>query len=130
MKTTLNPRGMQPVSSNGNTKASARSKLTVQEVENLLTFIRTHRKEYSNKTEGFKAALQATGLSAKILASSTAVHRYYAKAGLSEEIKLKRKYTRRQPGAAAEVHVNFCPNCGCNMQAVAMGIAMATNTQK
>lgn len=32
---------------------------------------------------------------------------------------------RKSKKRAVEVMVNFCPNCGCNLHAVAMGIAMA-----
>ena len=37
----------------------------------------------------------------------------------------KRKYLRR-PKPVMTVHVNFCPNCGCNLHAVATGIALAS----
>jgi len=52
------------------------------------------------------------------------VLRQRANGSLSETEKPKRKYTRRQK-VEQHVHVNFCPNCGCNIHAVATGIAMA-----
>lgn len=44
----------------------------------------------------------------------------------SEAVRAPRKYTRRQVEPVThEVCVNFCPNCGCNIHAVATGMAMA-----
>lgn len=36
----------------------------------------------------------------------------------------KRTYTRKKK--QLEVAVNFCPQCGCNLHAVAMGMALTT----
>jgi len=35
----------------------------------------------------------------------------------------KRKYNKKPKHAV--VAVNFCPNCGCNLHAVAVGLAMS-----
>ena len=113
---------------NGAGKKAHRSHLTEVEVEAILAFIRDNRLKFSTKSACFAAALEAAGAAGKILPNSTAVNRYFAKAVAVEAmpVTLKRKYTRRAPAPAEQhIHVNFCPNCGCNMQAVATGIAMA-----
>jgi len=102
-----------------------RSNLTQEEASNLVGFIREKRSQFGTKAECFAAALAAAGATDKITNNSTAVNRYFAKAGVVADAP-KRTYTRKQTSAAPQhVHVNFCPNCGCNMQAVATGIAMA-----
>lgn len=104
-----------------------RSNLTQEEAGTLVSFIREKRGQFDNKAKCFTAALAAAGATGKITNNSTAVQRYFAKAGAMAELP-KRTYTRKQTSAAPQhVHVNFCPNCGCNMQAVATGIAMAAH---
>lgn len=108
-----------------------RSHLTDDEVTTLLVYLNAHRDEYTNKTSCFRAALEATHLAGRIQASSTAITRYFDKAdalkngGIAAE-PAKRKYTKRQvKPVAQEIRVNFCPQCGCNIHAVATGMAMA-----
>ena len=55
---------------------------------------------------------------------------HYFKRALGTEPKAKRPYTRRSKPQAAvpepvEQKVNFCPNCGCNIHNVAMGMVLA-----
>lgn len=111
----------------GSLKPHPRSLLAPNEVEAVVGFIRTRKDEYPTKTACFHAALEETGVAGKIVENSVAVQRYFKKAELDngQEPKPKRKYTRRQQPAAHQVHVNFCPNCGCNLHAVATGMAMA-----
>ena len=105
-----------------------RSNLTQEEAGNLVGFIREKRNQFDTKAACFAAALTAAGATGKITNNSTAVNRYFAKAGAMAALP-KRAYTRKEKQPVVrEVHVNFCPNCGCNMQAVATGIAMATIT--
>lgn len=114
-------------------KKHFRSILTNAEVEAVLTFLNTRRNEFPSKLACFRASLEAIGADKRMIISSGAATRYFQKAdALSKNgaavpaVPAKRKYTRRpaQP-VAHEVHVNFCPNCGCNIHAVATGMAMA-----
>lgn len=106
-----------------------RSHLSAEQTDAIVSFIRQNQSRFSNKTACFNEALEAAGATGRIISNSTAVNRYFAKAEAvpSAEAPAKPKYTRREKQPVTrEVHVNFCPNCGCNMQAVATGIAMAT----
>jgi len=112
---------------NGTLVATTRGNLLAGEVDKIVAFIQAKRGDFTNRTRCLEAALQATGLNGKIKVNSSSVTRYYQKAdhsGSPEVEKVKRKYTKKQP-APQHIHVNFCPNCGCNMQAVATGMAMA-----
>ena len=110
----------------GHLTAVGRSKLTRAEIQSLVDFIRAKRNEFANKTACFSAALEVTGLNEKIKCSSTSVQRYFIKAGESAEDSPKRKYANRKPAAVEhEIRVNYCPNCGCNIHAVAKGMATA-----
>jgi hypothetical protein len=107
-----------------------RSHLTHAEVGSIVGFIRERRDQFPNKTACFTAALESAGVRDRISNNSTAVNRYFAKAETettaAPATPQKRKYTRRQPVVVQqEIHVNFCPNCGCNIHAVARGIAAA-----
>jgi len=106
-------------------KKNYRSLLTNAEVSQVIEFIRQRQGEYPTKLACFREALKSVGAEKRMLISSGAATRYFQKAGASPELA-KRKYTRRQAQPVAhEVHVNFCPNCGCNIHAVATGMAMA-----
>lgn len=117
---------------NGNlVAAGSRYHLGVVDTKVLVSFLREHHKEYATHQACFTAALEAIGLRDKLKNNSGAVARYFAKALNTR--KVKRKYAVRQPQARSqasvvqEVKINFCPNCGCNIHAVATGIAMATH---
>lgn len=107
-----------------------RSHLSGEQTDAIVSFIRQNQTQFSNKTACFNKALEAAGATGQIISNSTAVHRYFAKAKAptaTGDAPVKRKYTRKEKQPVTrEVHVNYCPNCGCNMQAVATGIAMAT----
>ena len=127
MKTTLKPKTEH--SGVVRLQPATRVRLAPEESGALVEFIRTNRGRFPTKMACFSEALKSTGIAGKIKPSSTAVDRYFHKADADPSLpRQKRKYTRRQP-AATEVHVNFCPHCGCNLQAVATGIAMAQNTK-
>lgn len=101
-----------------------RSKLSPDEVQNIVGFIQTRRERFPSKQACFTAALEHAGVADKIVNNSVAVQRYFDKA--EEAAPVKRKYTKRQQKPVQhDIHVNFCPNCGCNIHAVAMGIASA-----
>jgi len=110
-------------------KKNYRSLLTNAEVSQVIEFIRNRQSEFPTKLACFRAALKSVGADKRMIISSGAATRYFQKAGqtgASTEAPAKRKYTRRQVQPVAhEVHVNFCPNCGCNIHAVATGMAMA-----
>lgn len=107
-------------------KSHPRSRLSGDEVSNLVGFLRDRQGEFQNKTACFRAALEATGLSGKIKDNSTSVKRYFERAENGEGTRPKRKYTRRQQmPVIQDIHINFCPNCGCNVHAVATAIAQA-----
>lgn len=103
-----------------------RSHITHAEADSLIGFIRDRQGEFPNKTACFRAALEANGLAGRLSDNSTAVSRYFAKAESSAPAQ-KRKYTRRQQQQPViqNIHINFCPNCGCNVHAVATAIAHA-----
>lgn len=135
MKTTLKSKtehsGVVRQQPNGELKAvqGTKPRLAPEESGALVEFIRLNRERFPTKAACFSAALESTGIAGKIKSSSTAVDRYFHKAETDPGLpRQKRKYVRRQP-AATQVHVNFCPHCGCNLQAVAMGLAMALNTK-
>lgn len=100
-----------------------RSKLAPEEVEGIVGFIQNRRDRFPSKQACFTAALEHVGVSDKIVNNSVAVQRYFEKANAAAPAK--RKYTKRQKPVQHDIHVNFCPNCGCNIHAVAMGIASA-----
>lgn len=111
-------------------KKHFRSILTNAEVAKVIEFLNTRRNEFPSKLACFRASLEAIGADKRMIISSGAATRYFQKADKlasnGEEAPAKRKYTRRQSQPVAhEVHVNFCPNCGCNIHAVATGMAMA-----
>ena len=109
-------------------EVGSRSNLSGDEAGALLGFIRERHQSYPTHQACFSAALEATGTKGKIKDNSGAVARYFSKALATEAEHTKRKYTRRQPTPVVqEVKVNFCPNCGCNIHAVATGIAMAAH---
>jgi len=126
---------------NGNTvqKSSRRvhrsAKLLPEQAEKVVAFIHKNKSNFSTKTACLAAALEAAGAKGAITLNSTAVTRYFDKAeALAAQAmnghapsgkKEKRNYTRKAQPATQHVHVNFCPNCGCSMQAVATGMAMA-----
>lgn len=100
-----------------------RSKLAKDEAESIVGFIQTNRDRYPNKQACFNAALDELGLADRLNKTSTSTARYFAKA--ESVLPVKRKYNKRQKPVEHHVHVNFCPNCGCNIHAVAMGMATA-----
>ena len=104
-----------------------RSYLTGEQSDSIVSFIRTNKTQYANKSACLTAALESVGAGGKIIVNSTAVNRYFKKA--SGGAGSKRIYTRRvQPQPVkAEVQINFCPCCGFNMQALATGMALATH---
>lgn len=125
---------------NGNGQSvilSGKSKLSTTEVAGILDFINANRRTYASNQACFDAALEATGCTGKIINSSGAAARYFEKAKKhvkqaaqvesTEEPKAKRTYTKRahKDDDVHEVRVNFCPQCGCNIHKVAMGMAMA-----
>jgi len=111
-------------------KKNYRSLLTNAEVSQVIEFIRQRQGDFPTKLACFREALKSVGAEKRMLISSGAATRYFQKAEQTgestAESPAKRKYVRRQPQPVAhEVHVNFCPNCGCNIHAVATGMAMA-----
>lgn len=106
-------------------KTEKRSHLSREQTESIISFIQQNHTRFGNKTACLNAALEAAGATGKLVATSTAVSRYFKKAEAAPAVK--RQYIKRvkQP-VVREVHVNFCPGCGCNLQAVATGMAMAT----
>lgn len=117
-----------PVLVGASGKGHNRSHLSVDETTALVGFIQKEHKKYPTRQACFDAALAHVGIENKIKNSSGATARYFAKALNGEQpgAPVKRKYTRRaQPVVKQEIKVNFCPNCGCDIHAVATGIAMA-----
>lgn len=117
-----------PVLAGAHGKSHNRSHLSVDETANLIGFIQKEHKNFPTRQACFDAALAHVGIENKIKNSSGATARYFAKAlnGQPPGAPAKRKYTRRaQQVVRQEIQVNFCPNCGCNIHAVATGIAMA-----
>lgn len=114
-------------------KKHPRSLLTNTEVTKIIEFINAHRNEFPTKLGCFREAVKSVGADKRLLITSGAAIRYFQKAEQSasatadtDPAPIKRKYTRRQAEPVAhEIHVNFCPNCGCNIHAVATGMAMA-----
>lgn len=41
--------------------------------------------------------------------------------------KTARRYQRKTQGAVTEAKINYCPQCGCNIHAIAMGMVLAAN---
>lgn len=130
--------GKKEANGNGHHSAvllSGKSKLSPDEVQNLLQFINTRRRSYASNQACFDAALEASGCAGKIINSSGAAARYFEKAKKLKQQATdeapqpapKRTYTKRAKPAddVHEVRVNFCPQCGCNIHKVAMGMAMA-----
>jgi len=108
-------------------KRNFRSLLTNAEVTQVVEFIRQRRGEFTSKLTCFRAALKSVGHEKSMKVNSGAALRYFQKAAEgTNEVQTTRKYTRRtvQP-VAHEVRVNYCPNCGCNIHAVATGMVMA-----
>jgi Zn finger protein HypA/HybF involved in hydrogenase expression len=71
------------------------------------------------------AAEQALRMHIGVVHKGT-IRRGRRKAEVVAGAKVRRPYTKRQKQPQAqEVAVNYCPNCGCNLHAVATGIAMA-----
>lgn len=109
--------------------AASRNHLTDEEKNAVVGFIRDRKNDYPTKQACFSAALEAAGARDKITSNSTAVMRYFQKA---DSDKPTRTYTRRQKQQTPvehHVHINFCPNCGCNIHQIATGIAMAQLTR-
>lgn len=108
-------------------EVGSRSYLSEEEAGALVGFIRKHHQSYPTRQACFSAALEASGAKGKIRDTSGACARYFEKALATEEARLKRKYTRRQQQPVVQqIQMNFCPNCGCNIHAVAVGMAHAT----
>jgi len=99
-------------------------KLTQEEVMMVTKFIRKNQDDFASKSACFAAALEAAGLSGLRKNSGSAVIRYFAKANQTGG---KRKYTRCIKPVEAVTHktINCCPNCGCNLKAMALGLVMA-----
>lgn len=105
-----------------------KGKLSAEEVGSIVGFIQSRRDRFPSKQACFTAALEHAGVENKIRNNSVAVQRYFSKAENSRpaaEAPVKRKYTKRQKPVQHDIHVNFCPNCGCNIHAVAVGMATA-----
>jgi hypothetical protein len=97
------------------------TRLTPTEQNSVAEYINAHQHEHRTKRECLAAAVQHIGSKLKI--NSNAIHRYYT---LSKSLpRMHRKYTRRAKPVAREIQVRYCPNCGCNLEAVATGIAMS-----
>lgn len=109
-------------------EVGSRSHLSGEEAGALVGFIRDQHRSFATRQACFTAALEATGTKGKIKDNSGAVARYFEKAlSSTPEDRPKRKYTRRQQEPVVQqIQMNFCPNCGCNIHAVAVGIAHAT----
>ena len=108
------------------TRSARNSRLTQEESGNLIDHIRQHKDQYPSKAAAVRAAVEACGLGDRLKVSSTTCDRYYRKASESNG-EVKRKYIRRQQPKPFEHHVaiNFCPQCGCNIHAIATGMAVA-----
>ena len=115
-------------------KSGNRSALDTEQKDFLLNFIRERHKEFQTKTECFTQALEAAGVPEALKASSTNVQRYFQQAyaqvqSSPAKILKKRPYTRRAALNPApltqEVQINFCPQCGCNIHAIARGMVLA-----
>lgn len=107
-------------------KHHAHNRLSPEQMGGVLDFIRSRRTEFSTKTACFTAALESAGAAGRIQANSTAVDRYFKRAD-GQPMKpsaAKRRYTKQQK-QQHDIRVNFCPNCGCNIHAVATGMAAA-----
>lgn len=105
-------------------KSRSRRYITGEQSDGITSFIRANQGNFSNKTECLKAALASVGAENAIKLNSTAVNRYFKKAGA-----VRKPYTRRVKPQAVEsnVKINFCPCCGYDMQALATGMAMAAH---
>jgi len=104
-----------------------RSKLSSEDVGKLVDYIRDHAHEYDSKVAVVRAAVANSGIEGHLKVSSTTTDRYYRKA-MDQAPEPKRKYARRAPPKTVEQHVsiNFCPQCGCNIHAIATGMALAS----
>lgn len=112
--------GVVRLSGNGGRK----SKLSTEEIGSIIGFIQNRRDRFPSKQACFTAALEHAGVEGKIRNNSVAVQRYFTKA--ESAAPAKRKYTKRpHKPVQHDIHVNFCPNCGCNIHAVAVGMATA-----
>lgn len=124
----------------------SKSYMTTDQKTALVKFLKERREQYPNNRKCFAAAV--TELALPVRMSDSMVHTYMNKAkGVTEPKRSsipktmdapaaaaeaprqfpKRKYTKRNTNGhlkKLEVHVNYCPNCGCNLQSVATGIAM------
>jgi hypothetical protein len=102
--------------------------MTKDEVSKLIEFINENHNKFPTNKACFDAAVEAAGVEGRFKLTSGAVCRYFAKAKkmakASGAAPAKRPYTRRQP-VAMQVQVNFCPNCRCDLRAVARGMAEA-----
>lgn len=107
------------------------ARLTAKEQNVVMQFIRDRHADYSSRQACFNAAVTAAGLAGKLKQVSCNCNRYFNKA--FNKLVASRKpaaVASRKPAAAhkpvvRQVQVNFCPNCGCNIHSVAVGIAEA-----
>lgn len=53
------------------------------------------------------------------------VNRYTMARAQTETVKARKKYTRRAKPVPASVTINFCPCCGFDIRAVALGVALS-----
>lgn len=132
MKNNIAEGVLRPASKDGGrVRFHHRSRMSRDEVSKLIGFLGERRKDYPSNKACFDAAVEAAGVQGRFKLTSGAVCRYFAKAkkaikaanGKAEPVA-KRPYTRRQvKPVAMQVQVNFCPNCRCDLRAVARGMA-------
>jgi hypothetical protein len=103
----------QPVSGSGR-------RMSPKQASKVIAFIRKHSAKFNNRTDCFRAALRRAHMM-NFGSSYANVERYFDKAGIGAD-------GNNEPKARAQTHeirVDFCPACGCNLRAVATGMAMA-----
>ncbi len=106
----------------------------------LIAWLKAERHRFTNNQKCFEAAVEALGLAGKMRTTSSAVNVYFQQAKAlkaaapatsngthptTDAPKPKRSYRK----AVLSVQVNYCPACGCNLVAVAHGIASAALTR-
>jgi hypothetical protein len=121
---------LRPTSNGGRVRFHHKSRMTKDEVSKLIGFINENHKQFPTNKDCFDAAVEAAGVQGRFKITSGAVCRYFAKAkAMNRQAAGKRPYTRRQhKPVEVQIHLNYCPNCRCDLRAVARGMAEATLT--
>lgn len=102
-----------------------RSHLTFEQRDLVVKFIQEHHSEYDSKYGCLKAALESAGCAGKIAVNANAVWRYFDRAGIKTTRKSKQDAERPKRAEVQQIQINYCPRCGCDLHAVAVGMAQS-----